>query len=98
MSFVVLPSFKVEESNLDAFLSAARADATQSVASEPGCRQFDVCVDRSVSPALVTFYEVYDDRAAFDAHLETPHLAAFRDSLHLCDPGPVHFFDRVVPE
>ncbi|SEO17307.1 putative quinol monooxygenase [Palleronia pelagia] len=97
MSYVVLPSFEVEDDKLDAFLAAARADATQSVATEPGCRQFDVCVDRSTSPARVTFYEVYDDRAAFDAHLETPHLAAFKESLHLCTEGPVYFLERVAP-
>lgn len=97
MSFVVLPSFEVGEGTLDAFLAAARADAEASVADEPGCLQFDVFVDRAARPAKVMFYEVYTDRAAFDAHLETPHLAAFRDSLHLCDEGPVQFFERLVP-
>lgn len=97
MSFVVLPSFEVGEGTLDAFLAAARADAEASVADEPGCLQFDVFVDRATRPAMVMFYEVYTDRAAFDAHLETPHLAAFRDSLHLCDEGPVQFFERLVP-
>jgi quinol monooxygenase YgiN len=97
MSFVVLPSFEVEEANLDAFLAAARADAAQSLANEAGCLQFDVFVDRAAHPTRVMFFEVYADRAAFDAHLETPHLAAFRDSLHLCAEGPVQFFDRVAP-
>ena len=26
-------------------------------------------------------YEVYDDEAAFDAHLQTPHLKTFRDGI-----------------
>ncbi|AUH34228.1 putative quinol monooxygenase [Paracoccus tegillarcae] len=97
MSYVVLPSFEVSDENLDAFLEAAHADATQSVADEPDCLQFDVCIDRAASPTRVTFYEVYTDRAAFERHLETPHLAAFRDSLHLCTEGPVQFFDRLIP-
>lgn len=97
MSFVVLPVFEVEEGNLDAFLEAARADASASLSSEPGCLQFDIAVDRSTSPVRVAFYEVYADRAAFDRHLETPHLEAFRASLHLCNEGPVQFFERVVP-
>lgn len=97
MSFVVLPSFDVSEQNLDAFLEAALADARASVADEPGCQQFDVFVDREARPIRVMFYEVYDDRAAFDRHLETPHLAAFRDSMHLCERGPVSFFDKVDP-
>lgn len=97
MSFIVLPSFEVEESNLGAFLAAARTDAAQSLATEPDCQQFDVCVDRASSPALVKFYEVYTNRAAFEAHLQTAHLAAFRDSLHLCREGPVQFFERLGP-
>jgi quinol monooxygenase YgiN len=47
------------------------------VADEPGCRAFDVAV-RQDAPEIVVFYEVYDDRAAFDVHLKTPHLARFR--------------------
>ena len=97
MSYVVLPEFHVEPGNLEAFLAAARADAEASVANEPGCLQFDVFVDRSSSPARVMFYEVYADRAAFDAHLGTPHLAAFRLALALCKEQPVRFFERVVP-
>lgn len=97
MSYVVLPSFDVTEDKLDAFLKAARADAEQSVATEPGCLQFDVFIDKETNPIRVMFYEVYTDRAAFEKHLETPHLAAFRDSLHLCKEGPVQFFERLVP-
>ncbi|QLH17023.1 antibiotic biosynthesis monooxygenase (plasmid) [Paracoccus pantotrophus] len=97
MSYVVLPSFEVEEDDLQAFLTAARADAAASLANEPGCLQFDIAVDRTASPVRVIFYEVYADRAAFDRHLETPHLAAFRGSLHLCHEGPVQFFERAGP-
>ncbi|WP_174802897.1 putative quinol monooxygenase [Martelella limonii] len=97
MSYVVLPQFDVAEDKLAAFLEAAREDAENSLAREPGCRQFDVFVDRSRSPVKVMFYEVYDDRAAFDAHLATPHLAAFRTALSLVEEGPVGFFERVAP-
>lgn len=97
MTYVVLPSFEVDPHNLDAFLTAARADAAASLADEPGCLQFDIAVDRAASPVRVVFYEVYTDRAAFDRHLETPHLQAFRASLHLCRQGPVQFLDRVAP-
>ncbi|MDO5643088.1 MAG: antibiotic biosynthesis monooxygenase [Paracoccus sp. (in: a-proteobacteria)] len=97
MSFVVLPSFQLEAADLDAFLAAARADAAQSLANEPGCLQFDIIINRSATPVKVMFYEVYTDRAAFEAHLETPHLVAFRSSLHLCEEGPVQFFDRLAP-
>lgn len=97
MSFVVLPEFHVQPEKLDAFLTAAHADASASLADEPGCLQFDVVVDRGQTPIRVLFYEVYSDRAAFDAHLTTPHLAAFRAALALCDEHPVRYLERVAP-
>lgn len=97
MSYVVLAEFHVTPENLDAFLTAARADAAASLALEAGCRQFDVVVDRGQTPARVLFYEVYTDRAAFEAHLQTPHVMAFRQALALCAEQPVRFLERVLP-
>jgi quinol monooxygenase YgiN len=47
----------------------------------------------------VVFYEVYDDRAAFDAHLGTPHLARFREAFPLLvvEQRPVRFGERTHP-
>ncbi len=97
MTLVVVPEFLVTPDNSAAFLAAARADAAASVASEDGCLQFDVVVDNTVNPIRVMFYEVYRDAAAFAAHLETPHLAAFRAALTLCDEQPVRRFLRAAP-
>lgn len=58
------------------FLALVRTNATQSVADEPGCLRFDVCHDPA-KPKQVFLYELYTDRAAFDAHLATPHFKAF---------------------
>ena len=78
--FVIIAEFEVKPDQLEQFLELARADASQSVAKEPGCRQFDVTLDRE-QPNRVVLYEVYEDAGAFDAHLETPHLAAFRAGI-----------------
>ncbi|MGI9463684.1 MAG: putative quinol monooxygenase, partial [Aestuariivirgaceae bacterium] len=40
------------------------------------CRRFDVCTDPD-RPERVFLYEIYDDRAAFDAHLASDHFKAF---------------------
>ena len=78
--FVIIAEFEVKPDQLEQFLELARTDASHSVADEPGCRQFDVT--RSLEhPNRVLLYEVYDDEAAFAAHLETPHLKAFRDRI-----------------
>ena len=79
-AFVVIAYFQVKPGNLPAFLEAAQDDAKHSVADEPGCRQFDVICPEG-SDDTVVFYEVYDSRLDFDAHLETPHLARFRDAF-----------------
>lgn len=97
MSFVVVPSFDVAPENLAAFLEAARADAVASVRDEPGCEQFDIVLNAEDSPRRVMFYEVYASRDAFEAHLETPHLKAFREALSLCNEGPVQMFERIEP-
>jgi quinol monooxygenase YgiN len=78
--FVVIAEFEVKPDKLEQFLELARTDASQSVAKEPGCHQFDVTLDRE-QPNRVVLYEVYENQAAFDVHLETPHLAAFRAGI-----------------
>ena len=79
-AFVIIAEFEVKPDKLEQFLELARTDASQSVEREPGCRQFDVTLDRE-QPNRVMLYEIYDDEAAFDAHLKTPHLAAFRAGI-----------------
>jgi autoinducer 2-degrading protein len=43
---------------------------------EPGCRRFDICADPA-RPERRVLYEIYDDEAAFAAHLNTAHYRAF---------------------
>jgi quinol monooxygenase YgiN len=52
-----------------------RVQASESV-REPDCAQFDVCVDPS-DVHRVFLYEVYANRDAFAAHLESSHFKAF---------------------
>jgi quinol monooxygenase YgiN len=47
----------------------------QGFLTEPGCRCFDVLVDRA-DAELAYLYQVYDDGAAFAAHKQTAHYAA----------------------
>ena len=79
-AFVIIAEFEVKPDRLERFLELARTDASQSVANEPGCHQFDVTLDRE-QPNRVVLYELYEDAAAFDAHVETPHLKAFRAGI-----------------
>ena len=77
--YVITVLFSIRPEHSSEFLQAMVANARTSVAEESGCRQFDVCVsDRN--PNDVFLYEVYDSKAAFDAHLASAHFRQFNES------------------
>jgi quinol monooxygenase YgiN len=69
----VLVEFRIRSAMTQAFHAAIVANARQSVTDEPGCHRFDVCRDPA-DPSVFFLYELYDDEAAFAAHLRTPHF------------------------
>lgn len=77
---VILVEFRLKPGTRQRFLEAVEPDARDSVAKEPGCRRFDVLVPEDEQD-VVWLYEIYDDAAAFDAHLEMPHFAAFQAAI-----------------
>lgn len=62
--------------HLEGFVAASVANARASVATEPGCRRFDVFRD-GTDPARVGFNEIYDDDDAVEAHGGTAHFEAW---------------------
>lgn len=74
--FAVTVSFTIKPDRRDAFMQAMLTNAAASKELEPGCHQFDVCTDAD-SPDEVFLYELYEDSAAFEAHLQTDHFAVF---------------------
>lgn len=93
--FVILAQFHLQAGRRERFLEVARADAEASVRDEPGCRHFDVLITHEAADA-VWLHEVYDDAAAFEAHLKTPHFARFeRDSRELVASSTVRRFEQI---
>jgi quinol monooxygenase YgiN len=76
--FVIVVLCRVKPDKIEAFKEAALDDARHSVLDEPGCLRFDV-VQEDEDPTKFWLYEVYQDRAAFDHHLTTPHLHRWRE-------------------
>ncbi len=74
--YVVAVTFRLHAAHADAFLSAIQENARLSVETEPGCHRFDVAVGED-GPETVFLYELYTDRAAFEAHLTTAHFKEF---------------------
>jgi quinol monooxygenase YgiN len=77
--FVVTVTLSVMAPHATAFLEALRANAARSLAEEPGCHRFDICLDDD-RMGQVFLYELYADKAAFDAHKATAHYAAFAEA------------------
>jgi quinol monooxygenase YgiN len=95
--FVVVVEFEVQPDARDRFLELIVENAATSRRLEPGCRQFDVCLDPN-APATVLLYETYDDRQAFDRHLTLPHFLAFDAAASsLVLSKRVRLFDRIAP-
>ncbi|XAH24524.1 putative quinol monooxygenase [Xylophilus sp. GW821-FHT01B05] len=76
MTLAVLVDFQIQPAHAEAFAEAIAHNARESVAQEPGCHRFDVCRDPA-DPGTFFLYELYDDQAAFAAHLAAPHFQAF---------------------
>jgi len=74
--YVVIVDFRIKPERLAAFMPLMLENARLSRETEPGCRIFDVCVDPKEKTS-VFLYELYDDRAAFDAHLASEHFKRF---------------------
>ena len=75
-SFIVVVDLEIGVDALAAFLPLMRQNAAASLRDEAGCRQFDVCHDPD-APTTIFLYEVYDDAAAFTAHLVSAHYLQF---------------------
>lgn len=74
--YIVTVEFTIQPERMQAFMPLMVANARASRELEPGCRQFDVCLDPG-APNIVFLYEAYDDRAAFEAHLAAAHFRSF---------------------
>ncbi len=74
--FAIAATFEIKADDMERFLPLMLENARTSMADERGCQQFDVCTDPG-APGIVFLYEIYDDRAAFEAHLDSPHYASF---------------------
>jgi quinol monooxygenase YgiN len=74
--YVILVDFRLVAGSRSAFRRLIDDNARQSCRTEPGCRRFDV-LEPDGEPDRVLLYEIYDDRAAFEAHTRTAHFARF---------------------
>lgn len=70
---VLVVEFMIHAPRVADFEAAIVDNARQSLGTEPGCHQFDVCRDPD-EPRRFFLYELYEDDAAVQAHLASPHF------------------------
>ena len=92
--YVVAVDFRIHPGRIEAFLPLMLKQARNSLDNEPGCRTFDVCQNPKTTEE-VFLYEVYDNRAAFDAHMASDHFRTFDAAVaDLVAEKHVRFLDR----
>lgn len=79
-AYVIWVEFDIHPEHLAQFTALVRVNAAASLANEPGCRRFDVLQPTPASNT-VALYEIYDDEAAFSAHLASPHFKVFAQAI-----------------
>lgn len=76
MLFAIVVDFHLKQGARSEFRRLIDANADASVRTEPGCLQFDV-LEPEGEADRVLLYEIYSDKAAFDAHRQTEHFRIF---------------------
>ncbi len=74
--YVVVVFFDAKPAHIAELGDALLIQARNSLENERGCHRFDVSAD-PLDPASFLLYEIYEDEAAFKAHLATPHYTEF---------------------
>lgn len=74
--YVVVVEFQLHPGCLERFMPLMVRNAALTLELEPQCHQFDVCQTAAGGPEVL-LYEVYENKAAFDAHLTMPHFREF---------------------
>lgn len=74
--YAIIVDFRLKPGMRAAFRRLIDINARQSMRDEAGCRRFDV-LEPTGEDDRILLYEIYDDRAAFAVHLESPHFARF---------------------
>lgn len=74
--FTILVRFRIADGQMASFLPLMIENAEASRRDEPGCQRFDVLQPETDRDGIL-LYEIYRDRAAFDAHCASPHFKHF---------------------
>ena len=96
MNFVLAVMLRIKPENADRFMEQVLANAREA-RKEPGCRQFEVLVDKA-DRTKVMLFEIYDDDKAFEAHQQTPHFKKYlAEAVPLLESRERHALQKALP-
>jgi (4S)-4-hydroxy-5-phosphonooxypentane-2,3-dione isomerase len=61
---------------IENYLAAIEEVGAAAIKTEPGCSEFDITISQK-DPNRLFIFEVYDNAAAFDAHLKSDHYKKY---------------------
>jgi len=76
--YVITVEFAVKSGCEESFIARVKKQAEDSLNLETACRYFDVCLPED-NRSSVFLYEIYDDKTAFEQHLNTQHFLNFAE-------------------
>lgn len=94
--YAVCVTFQLHNGSMSVFMPLMLANAQTSLKNETGCLQFDVLSNENAADR-VFLYELYSDRAAFDAHLASDHFKTFDTAVApMIAQKDIHTWDQVA--
>jgi (4S)-4-hydroxy-5-phosphonooxypentane-2,3-dione isomerase len=94
--FVLVVNIRIKPENVERFMPMVLENA-RAARKEPGCKQFDVLVDRE-DKTKVMLYEIYNDEKAFEVHQQTPHFKKYlAEAVPLLASRERHVYRRAGP-
>ena len=78
MALSLFVTMTLKQGTRDKFVDIATGHRGRVVEREPGCHRFDILLPEE-EENQVCLYEVYADQAAFDLHVGTDYMAAYRE-------------------
>jgi quinol monooxygenase YgiN len=95
MPMVRIAELDIVPAQIGPYLAMLKAEIRASVAKEPGVLMLYAVAVKD-APTQIRLTEVYADRAAYEAHLKSPHFQAYKtgtaamvQSLRLIETDPV---------
>ena len=78
MALSLFVTMTLKQGTRDKFVDIATGHRGRVLEREPGCHRFDILLPEE-EENQVCLYEVYEDQAAFDLHVGTDYMAAYRE-------------------